>query len=271
MNGGDDSNSEQFDDPRTQSRPSRWSTVGTLASSLPVVVVAIVVGALFLGDTAGSRRAEHGRICTRHCKQIGIALQNYHDKFRRFPPAYVAHADGKPMHSWRVLVLPYIEEREMYAQYNFSEPWNGPNNRRFADKMPSTFRCPLAPGDSNETNYVAVVGPLTVWPGSQSSKLRMISDGSSKTISIVEVNNSGINWLEPRDLSFEEALQGVNPPVRRPAISSRHAGGALAVFCDSHVSYLPDDTPLDALRALLTASGGEAVVQTESGNYEIQR
>ena len=161
------------------------------------------------------------------------------------------------MHSWRVLVLPYLEQHELYGQYDFNEPWNGPHNIRFKDKMPSAFRCPLAKGDSNETSYVAVVGPETAWPDGQPTEMRTIRDGTSKTILLVESADSGINWLEPRDLSFEQALQGINPPGKKPTISSHHAGGVNVICGDAHVIFLPDSLPIVQLRGLLTAAGGE--------------
>src|SRR5688500_8670454 len=64
--------------------------------------------------------------CLGHCCQLGIALHSYHDEYGSFPPAYVADANGKPMHSWRVLILPFIEEQALYQRYRFNEPWNGP-------------------------------------------------------------------------------------------------------------------------------------------------
>ncbi len=68
---------------------------------------------------------------------IALALQNYHDDYGSFPPAYIPDKDGKPMHSWRVLLLPYLERRTLYEKYRFDEPWNGPNNRKLALEKPA--------------------------------------------------------------------------------------------------------------------------------------
>ena len=140
-----------------------------------------------------------------------------------------------------------------------------PTQPQLADEFqPVVFRCPAATGPAHETSYVVVTGAETLFPGDHSLKLREIPDGTSKTIAIVEVANSGIHWMEPRDLTLDEALAGINPPSRAPAISSNHSGGAMVGWGDAHVSFLPNDMAIDKLRALLTASGGESV--SEPGN-----
>ena len=91
---------------------------------------------------------------------IGFALQCYHQDHGSFPPAYITDKAGKPMHSWHILLLPYIGAKELYSRYKFDEPWNSTSNSRLARLMPEVYRCPSDPdaGDAI-TNYVAVVGP----------------------------------------------------------------------------------------------------------------
>jgi prepilin-type processing-associated H-X9-DG protein len=214
--------------------------------------------ALLLPAVQAAREAARRNACTNDLRQIGIALLNYHDTYRTFPPAYVADADGKPMHSWRVLILPFLEQDLLYKQYDFREPWDGPNNARLAEKMPSVFRCPSDPGDAPITTYLAVVGPQTAWPGADGVRIRAIRDGTSNTLLVVENADAGINWMEPRDLTFDEAARGINP-ASKPGISSHHPGGVNAVFCDSHVQYLSNDVPPDKVQALLTINGGEVI------------
>ncbi len=223
------------------------------------VLVSLVMGALLLPAIQAAREAARRNRCTNHMKMIGIALQSYHDTYRTFPPAYVADANGKPMHSWRVLILPFLEANDIYQQYDFHEPWNGPNNSKLAARGDDPFRCQSSPDNPPMTNYVAVVGPETVWPDADGISTRKIVDRTSRTIMLVEVTGSGINWMEPKDLSFDEALAGVNPAGSKPNISAGHVHGVNVLYCDGHISFLPHDTPLETLRGLLTAAGREPV------------
>ena len=214
-------------------------------------------------------------MCSNNLKQIALALHNYRDVYGRFPPPYLVDKDGKRAHSWRVLILPFIERQTLYKQYNFSEPWNGPTNAKLATSRPFDYYvCPLdtggrAPG-ATSTSYVAVVGPGTVWAesppdsaappppsaaakpaGGVSAPKVTLPDPGSKML-VVEVANSPIHWMEPRDLSLDEALAGINPQSS-PAISSQHEPrGANVVFADTSVVFLPSNTPRDLLKALLT-------------------
>lgn len=166
------------------------------------------------------------------------------------------------MHSWRVLILPYFEDAELaklYEQYRFDEPWDGPYNSMLHDQVAQVFHCAADVDNKFETNYLAVVDEQTIWPGTATVKMREITDGTSRTIAVVETADSGIHWLEPRDLSLNQAMRGINPMGPGPAVRSRHAGGAHVLFSDGSVHSLSDDVPPATLRALLTARGGEDV------------
>jgi prepilin-type processing-associated H-X9-DG protein len=218
-----------------------------------LVVIAIGLAAVSAPAIMASREAARRSLCMNNLKMIGMALANYHQVYRTFPPAYVADEDGKPMHSWRVLVLPFLGEPEgdlVYKSYRFDEPWNSEHNRALAEKMPSIFMCPSDKSESSNTNYLAVVGEETVWPGATPVGFRGVRDGPGNTILLVETVGAGVHWLEPRDLSASEVEQGLH---------SGHAGGNNALFADSHVQFLPNDIPPAVLRAMLTREGGETV------------
>ena len=209
---------------------------------------------------SGTGRAAPRAICANNLKQIALALHNYHTVYGCFPPAYVADEQGRPMHSWRVLILPFLEREPLYEKYDFSEPWDGPNNSKLAGQIPSVFTCPSDARRSKVstyTNYVAVVGPETAWPGAQPVKIPDILDGTSRTILVVEVAGPGVQWMEPRDLDFTQMLHIVNPKSGA-GISSEHAGGANVALVDGSVYFLDEQLPPEKLRALLTRAGGEA-------------
>jgi type II secretory pathway pseudopilin PulG len=104
-------------------------------------LIGILVGLMLPAVTSaprGGRRVQ----CQSNLRQIAIALHLYHEDYGSFPPAYTVDASGRPMHSWRVLILPYLEEAGLYKQYNLEEPWNSPNNLAVANQVPAIFQCP---------------------------------------------------------------------------------------------------------------------------------
>ena len=85
---------------------------------------------------------KHDEECRANLKRIGVALQHYHDRCGSFPPAYVRNEQGQRWHSWRVLLLPDLGHADLYAQYRFDEPWDGPHNRQLLARMPAVYsRC----------------------------------------------------------------------------------------------------------------------------------
>ncbi len=187
-----------------------------------------------------------------------MAVANYHDTYGCFPPAYVADRDGKPMHSWRVLILPFLEQQELYRAYNFNEPWNGPNNRKLASRVGNIYlRSGLESNQIQTTSFVAVVGPQTMWPGSKARSRQDLGDGTHETLMVVEVPDGQFLWMEPRDLEFDSMSFRINDGSGH-GLGSR-LGGARVVSADTTVRTLPDDYDGNKLRAMLTANGGESV------------
>lgn len=183
------------------------------------------------------------------------------------PPAYIADKNGKPMHSWRILILPYIDQVELYNAYRFDEPWDGPNNRKLAGRMPAHFKLSAIerPGNTT-TNYLAVVGPETVWRPNEGMKWADVTDGSSNTILIVENVGANVHWMEPRDLNFADmdfTLKSKN------GISSRYVDPAVAMM-DCAIRRLLPDMSRQTLRALLTANGGEKLsLDPNTGEWQL--
>jgi hypothetical protein len=215
-------------------RALEWSCIAGLL---------IFIAMLVLPDINGPRKRRRPQ-CMSQLRNVALALQTYAtNNDGQLPPAYIADATGRPMHSWRVLLLPYIEQQALYDRYRFDEPWNGPHNSQLAGLIPELYQCPEDVADRNEpqpwTSYVAVVGPHTMWPGAESGTLDKIPDGASHTLLLVEVRNSGIHWMEPRDLHIDMMTMRVNPPEGQ-GISSVHPGSATAMYTDGHGGPLPD-------------------------------
>ncbi|MBI3865169.1 MAG: DUF1559 domain-containing protein [Planctomycetia bacterium] len=193
-------------------------------------------------------------------RNIAIALNNYHSTFGTLPPAYIADANGRPMHSWRVLILPYLDRVDLYARYRFDEPWNGPNNSKLHDVIVDPFCCPEdhGRGKSTSTSYAAIVGPETIWPAPDSMKFDDVTDGLADTLLVVEVANSGIHWMEPRDLDASSMPRKINDTSGK-GISSRHPGLAVVAYASGHVRRLDERTPATTVEAMMTVRGGEAI------------
>ena len=203
--------------------------------------------------------ASHRTRCRNNLKGIGIALHNYHDVFGTFPPAYVSDEKGRPMHSWRVLILPYfdqstLEDDNLFEEYDFTEPWDGPNNVKLLEKCPDVYACPSHEGeDPTMTAYAAIVGEPCVFWGTQPAKIRDITDGTSNTIMVSEVAHARVRWTEPRDISF-----GAFPGIGHPdGFKSDHEGGVFVLRADGSVKLVSEKSNPEIVPATFTRNGGE--------------
>ncbi len=214
-----------------------------------------------LPPVTSSRAPSNRSICKNHLRQISIAIHNYHQQYDCLPPAYIADETGRPLHSWRVLLLPFVGQSELHSKYDFQEPWDGPNNRRLWDKIPDIYLCP-SDRASNEnkltTNYVVVVGPNTVWPVNRATRLDDITDKHGVTLLVVEVADSGILWSEPRDLHLHSMAREVNSAAGF-GICSGHTGGAHVAFADGSVRLLKDELHPETMLRLLEINDGKKV------------
>ncbi|MBN2021982.1 MAG: DUF1559 domain-containing protein, partial [Pirellulales bacterium] len=188
-----------------------------------ILGIILLVGPLFVPVTCRAGESSRRSCCQSTLTQIGIALSNYADRYGCLPPAIVADANGRPMCSWRVLLLPYVEENGVYVKYRFDEPWDGPNNQKLATTTLAAWHCPSQPVATDDrpapTHFVAITGPDTAWPGDHGCPARAIEDPAN-TILLVEVDRSDIAWCEPRDLAIDDVIhdeQGL-----AGAIGSRH-------------------------------------------------
>jgi hypothetical protein len=188
-------------------------------------------------------------------------MHHYHERNGCFPPAFVADKDGKPMHSWRALLLPYLEGEPV--PYNYDQPWDSPGNRDFTDKAYKDYQCPSrTDGKRSATSYMMVVGPHGISDGLHSRKAADVTDDPAQTIMLVEVANSDVGWAEPKDLSFDQIDFAINSEKRK-GIGSAHSSGALVAFCDGRVEFIENSTRPERVKAMLTIDGGEKIPEEE--------
>ncbi len=140
---------------------------------------------------------------TNNQKQIALAMFNYLDANGTYPPAAKRDADGKPLLSWRVLILPYLESQSLYDKFHLDEPWDSPNNKPLADQMPDVFQCPSDPVVTHrQTTYQVVVDPRSIFTGKPTGvRIADVTDGTASTILVVEATNA-VPWSKPEDLSL---------------------------------------------------------------------
>ncbi len=179
-------------------------------SIVVVMSVIVVVGCATIGIGPPLVIGGHGGgdiEAMNDLRNVGLALIHYHQVHGTYPPAYIADANGKPMHSWRVLLLPYLGEQGVYDAYDFSEPWDGPNNSKLhsANVFPYCDRYgnDVTPG---MTRYVAIVGKQTMWPPGKAADEMRAGDDAANTLQIVIDPETQVCWCEPRDLEYDRLL-----------------------------------------------------------------
>ena len=226
------------------------------------VVCGGILAALLIPAVQAARESARRVQCSSNLKQIGLALHNYHATHNCFPPAVITDENGRPRYSWRVAILPYLEQPALFDQYDRNEAWDGPNNSALANTVVPTFRCPSdgEPGQCT-TSYVMITGEGTMG-GEPNEAVDMsdVRDGMSNTILVVEVAGSGIHWMEPRDLTIDEVLGGINNPSGT-GIRSNHPGGAMVLLADACVQFLDESATAEQLKAFCTRDGGEMVTR----------
>jgi hypothetical protein len=198
-------------------------------------------------------------------KEIGMALHNYHDQNKRLPPWASCDKNGKPQLSWRVFLLPYIEEVGLYRQFNLDEPWDSAHNIKLLDKMPAIYAAPgIKTAKPGLTHYQGFVGPGAGWEhlpdasvqnlhakGAKGLPLSLFFDGLSNTIAVIEAGES-VPWTKPADLPFAKGQ-----PL--PKIGGLYGDKANVLMFDASVRSIPLTFRQATLEAAITRGGGEVI------------
>jgi ribosomal protein L40E len=206
----------------------------------------LVPGTLYLAHARASKMGQHAL----NLKQIALAIHNYHDTHDTLPPPAILSPDGKPLLSWRVAILPYVDQNPLYNRFKLDEPWDSPHNVELMKSMPALYRLPGVSHDPTVSHYQVIVGKGTVFEGPKGLSLSSITDGSSNTILVAEAAQP-VPWTKPDDLAYD-------PGQPLPAFGDHYGGIALAL-CDGSVRFLRKDVDEPTLRALITRDGGEVL------------
>ena len=250
---------EDLRDDRPSSSKSasgnNWIVILAVLGGASLLVVPCLI-ALLLPAVQNAREAARMSQCKNNLKQIGLAMHNYYDTHQAFPPAYTTDEQGRPLHSWRVLLLPYLDYAPLARQIDMTQPWDSPVNMRFHSQMPPVFACPSeAQPSSTQTHYVGVVGPNCILTTGQPITFQDITDGISNTIAVGETQ-SAVGWMEPRDLPIE-ALGEFGTPN---GFSGPHAARRMThvLLGDGSVRGISRDAG-DRAKDMSTINGGEVI------------
>jgi hypothetical protein len=221
------------------------------------LAVSAVLGGMMVPAIQKVRDAADRMTSQNNLKQIGLALHNYHSAMGTLPPAVVRDKNGKALYSWRVLILPYLEQDVIYKNWKKDEPWDSPHNKPLSDVVLKVYTLPgNLDGVSNRTPYRVFIGKgagFEELKGQPSKGIRLadITDGTSNTIAVVEATET-VPWAKPEELDFVagKALPPLGSPWR---------DGFSATFFDGSVRYILKTIKPQSLQAMITRNGEETI------------
>lgn len=251
---------EQFRPTRADDRFTIFEVAndGSTTSQLTTIAIVGTLVGLLLPAVQAAREAARKNTSMNNMKQIMLALHNHHDATGRFPAHAKYSADGKPLLSWRVTILPQLGEQALYEQFRLDEPWDSEHNRQLIPLMPEFYVDPSSPKYATEdgfTHYLAVKGEGLAFDKSERGRgFALFRDGSSNTIMVVQCNDdAAVPWTKPQDIepSKQNPLAGL--------AGGFHPGVFLAGFADGHVRSISEDIDPETFYHLLTIAGREVV------------
>ena len=243
--------------PPKKSNTALIVVIVCLAVMVPVSCVCV---GLMLPAVQAAREAARRMSCSNNIKQIGLAMHNYHAKHGELPPAYTVDANGRPMHSWRTLLLPFLGEQSLFDQIDLSKPWDDPVNLAIGEQAPSVYACPsFADPDRRLTTYLAVVDPSGIMTGPVATSFRQVTDGLSNTVMLIEADSGlAVPWMQPIDTDMQAYMNPGGSTGR-----GGHAGGGHVLMSDGAVKFVTHSADPELRKALLTKDGNEDIMSLD--------
>ncbi len=185
--------------------------------------------------------------------QVNLALIGYHDAHGRLPPAVIRAADGKPLYSWRVVVLPFIDNEVLYREFHLDEPWDSAHNIKLLPKMPMSYVAPRNQRHRDHDGHTAIrvfVGKGTAFEKDEGLNLKKdFPDGLANTFLVVDTGKP-VPWTKPEDLPY-------SPDQPLPDLEGHFKDGFWAMTADNRRRWVSRNTSEATLRALITRNAGD--------------
>jgi len=241
--------------PRAGSRTGGYIWIVAIVVGLllaAMVVVGILIAPLLLPAVRAAREAARTAQSMSNMKQIALAMTLFETKEHSLPARAIFDKKGKALLSWRVQLLPYVEQMPLYRQFHLDEPWDSPHNLALAARIPPVYSNPNRPEDG-KTNYLVPVGVGTVFDGDKQIRLKDVADSGATTIILVEADEDrAVPWTKPDDLdvNFDQPMDG---------LGHFRARIFLAAFCDGSVHKLSATIDPAAMTAFFARAGDNKV------------
>src|SRR5262245_4741316 len=201
------------------------------------------------GEDSQAPRIDLG-LSQHNLKRIGIAFHSFHDANLSFP-IDLATAEGKPLLSWRVVILPYLGEKELYKQFMLNEPWDSEHNRKLIQRIPRVYAPLRVRAKEGETFYQVFTGKDAVFAPGKLRRIHSIADGTSNTGLVFE-SSEPVIWTRPADMAFDE-----NKPL--PKLGGMFGGECNVVLCDGWVARIKKDADEVQLKRLIMPNDGQVI------------
>ena len=246
--------------PLLLNNPLPWLGINSRSRELSGLFAEIFTDVI--GVNQSLFEVDYRNVCCNQIQRIVLAMLLYEQEHGTLPPTFTVDAEGKPLHSWRVLLLPYLGEKELYDNIRLDEPWDSEHNRQYHQKSLTVYRCPSAVYDSKQhgsgneggTNYTVIVGDVT--PFGSDGKGRLSKDFGPNTIFVAE-HRDFIPWMQPdAEVSQTDAESFVAATGQQ--ISSFHSNSSCFGLKSVAVGYLSTGIDLEHFKKLIRGTAKEA-------------
>lgn len=221
-------------------------------SGISIATTGMFVG-LLLPAVQAARTAARRMSMSNNMKQVMLALHNYHDAYNRLPPAAITDPEGKPLLSWRVAILPFVEEQELYQKFHLDEPWDSEHNLPLSKELPGVYRSPNTATIDGKTVLQGVVGDDIGMKPLERTQFRDFIDGLSNSIMILQVDaDAAVVWSKPEDLEID-----MDNPLEH--LGNAERGGFHIGMGDGSVRFMTQDIDPELFKKMLTRAGQEVI------------